>query len=80
MCIPIPMRVKWDMSAPPANITRGPPGLSPRLQAAGIIGVLTVAKPTVSLLPFLELTQRNIARAGLALLAVALLLGWLFSY
>jgi two-component system sensor histidine kinase CreC len=44
-----------------------------------IIGVLTVSKPNISVLPFIELSQRNIAKAGLIMLAAALVLGWLFS-
>lgn len=44
-----------------------------------IIGVLTVSKPNISVLPFIQLTQRNIAQAGLSMFAVALVLGWLIS-
>lgn len=44
-----------------------------------IIGVLTVSKPNISVLPFIQLTQRNIAQAGLVLFAVSLVLGWLIS-
>ncbi|MEZ5814808.1 MAG: two-component system sensor histidine kinase CreC [Alphaproteobacteria bacterium] len=44
-----------------------------------IIGVLTVSKPNISVLPFIQLTQRNIVKAGLVLFVVALVLGWFIS-
>ncbi len=44
-----------------------------------IIGVLTVSKPNMSVLPFIQLSQRNIAQAGIILLVTALLLGWVIS-
>lgn len=44
-----------------------------------IIGVLTVAKPNRSTLPFIELGQRNIVKAGAILLLVAVIFGWFFS-
>lgn len=52
---------------------------APVLQNGEIIGVLTVAKPTLSIMPFIELSQNNIARAGLILFVVSMLLGWLFA-
>jgi two-component system sensor histidine kinase CreC len=52
---------------------------APIVHEGAIIGVLTVSKPNISVLPFIELSQRNIAKAGLIMLVVALVLGWLFS-
>ncbi len=44
-----------------------------------IIGVMTVSKPNISVLPFIELSQHNILKAGFVLVVVALALGWLMS-
>jgi two-component system sensor histidine kinase CreC len=44
-----------------------------------IIGVLTVSKPNISVLPFIQLTQRNIVKAGLVLFVAALVMGWFIS-
>lgn len=52
---------------------------APILNEDEIIGVLTVAKPNISVLPFIELSQRKIVRAGVLMLVVALGLGLLFS-
>lgn len=52
---------------------------APIMLEGKIIGVLTVSKPNYSVLPFIQLSQRNIAQAGIILLAVALLLGWIIS-
>ncbi len=45
-----------------------------------IIGVLSVYKPSISVLPFIQLSQRNIAQAAGVLFVVTLLLGWWFSH
>lgn len=44
-----------------------------------IIGVLTIAKANASLVPFIELSERNIAKAGIVLLLIALIIGWILS-
>jgi len=44
-----------------------------------IIGVLTVYKPSISVLPFIQLSQKNITQAALVLFVLTLALGWLFS-
>lgn len=53
---------------------------APIYQDDKIIGVLTVSKPSISVQPFIRLSQKNIAKAGAIMLLVALLLGWLLSY
>ncbi len=45
-----------------------------------LMGVLTIAKPIVSIVPFIKLSQRNMLQAGLVLLAMALVLGWIFAH
>lgn len=45
-----------------------------------IIGVLTVAKPNVSVQPFIELSQRKMLHASAGLVALSLALGLLFSW
>jgi two-component system sensor histidine kinase CreC len=52
---------------------------APIMSGDTIIGVLTVSKANISVLPFIELSQRNITKAGLIMLVIALVLGWLFS-
>lgn len=52
---------------------------APIVSEGRIIGVLTVSKPNISVLPFIQRTQRNIANAGFVLFAIALLLGWAIS-
>ena len=44
------------------------------------IGVLTVAKPTSAVQPFIDRSRRQIARAGLWLMGVALMIGMLFTW
>lgn len=48
---------------------------APILDGGRIIGVLTVAKPNRIVAPFIEHSQKKVMDAGLALLAVALLVG-----
>lgn len=45
-----------------------------------IIGVLSVYKPSISVLPFIQLSQQNIAQAAAVLFAITLVLGWWFSH
>ena len=44
-----------------------------------IIGVVTVAKPNLSVQPFLEAGRRNLVRAGLVLVGLSLAVGLVFS-
>jgi two-component system sensor histidine kinase CreC len=48
---------------------------APVLQDGRLVGVLTVANPTRSVLPFADASERKVLRAGLALAAAALLVG-----
>ncbi len=48
---------------------------APILDGSKIIGVLSVASPTASVIPFAERSQQRVFRASLLILAVALLLG-----
>lgn len=48
---------------------------APLLKDGRIVGALTVAMPTRSVLPFAEAGERRVLRAGLALMAAALLVG-----
>ncbi|MFO1318738.1 MAG: two-component system sensor histidine kinase CreC [Burkholderiales bacterium] len=54
---------------------RAPPGGGPR----PLIGVLTVAKPTRTVLPFAERAEQRVTNAGLLLLGAALLIGGFFT-
>ena len=45
-----------------------------------IIGVLTVAKPNLSVQPFIELAKSNVRSAGILLVLAALLIGLALSY
>ncbi len=45
-----------------------------------IIGVITVSKPSINVLPFVQLSQQNITKAGIVMFLTALLLGWFFSH
>jgi len=53
---------------------------APLLLDAGIVGVLTVAKPTVSLQPYTENIRAAVIRNGLLLLLLALLFCLILSY
>tara|TARA_Y100000310_G_scaffold342712_1_gene447048 strand:- start:4711 stop:6150 length:1440 start_codon:yes stop_codon:yes gene_type:complete len=53
---------------------------APLLLDAGIAGVLTVAKPTVSLQPYTENIREDVIRNGLLLLLLALLFCLILSY
>ncbi|MBK8726996.1 MAG: two-component system sensor histidine kinase CreC [Holophagaceae bacterium] len=48
---------------------------APILEEGRIAGVLTVANPTASVQPFAEASERKVMKAGLALMAAALLVG-----
>jgi len=48
---------------------------APILDGGRIVGVLTVATPTASVLPFAQRSERRVYRAGLALAGTALLVG-----
>jgi two-component system sensor histidine kinase CreC len=48
---------------------------APVLREGSLAGVLTVANPTRSVLPFADASERKVLRAGLALAAAALLVG-----
>jgi two-component system, OmpR family, sensor histidine kinase CreC len=52
---------------------------APVLDGGKIIGVLTVAKPNVSIDPFIDLGKRKMVRAGLILLALSLAIGLLVT-
>lgn len=52
---------------------------APILDGERIVGVLSVAKPTLSVLPFADRSRRKVLRAGLILMGAALLIGLLLS-
>lgn len=52
---------------------------APILDGERIIGVVTVAKPNLTVQPFIEMGQRKLVRAGLVLTALSLAVGVIFS-
>lgn len=53
---------------------------APILQQGKIIGVLSVGKPTRSLQPFIERSSRKLSLAGVLVVSVALLLGFVLAW
>ena len=53
---------------------------APILQGKEIIGVVTVAKPALSIQPFIELSRHNVLQAAILLGIAALVLGGILSY
>src|SRR5690606_23422027 len=45
-----------------------------------IVGVLTVAKPNISVQPFIEISREKMTRISLLLVAASLLVGLFFAY
>ncbi len=52
---------------------------APILDGGKIIGVVTVAKPNVSVQPFIELAKRRLVRGGVVLMVLSLIIGLLFT-
>jgi two-component system sensor histidine kinase CreC len=52
---------------------------APVTDGSRIIGVVTVAKPNITVQPFIEMSRRKLARAGLVLLVLSLAVGVAFS-
>jgi two-component system, OmpR family, sensor histidine kinase CreC len=53
---------------------------APVRQGDRIVGVLTVAKPNISLQPFLEISEQKMTRISLLLVAASLLVGLFFAW
>lgn len=53
---------------------------APILQKGKLIGVLAVAKPTLSVQPFIDRSRQHIVRSGWLLMGGALLIGLLFTW
>lgn len=53
---------------------------APIFKDGKIAGVLSVAKPALSIQPFIDLSESNIVRSILVLIATALFFSWLVSY
>ncbi len=53
---------------------------APIYQGKEIIGALTVAKPNISVQPFIEVSRQNMIRKSLLLLAVSLSVGLIFAF
>lgn len=53
---------------------------APILDGKRIIGVVTVAKPNISVQPFIDASKQKMTRAGLVMIAVALAIGLILSF
>ncbi|MDR2220725.1 MAG: two-component system sensor histidine kinase CreC [Methylobacillus sp.] len=53
---------------------------APIIQGNKLVGVLTVAKPTISVQPYIDRSRQNIERAGWWLMGGSLLIGLLFTW